>query len=61
MIWQKSSYSTANDTCVELATDGATVYLRDSKNPDAGTLALSADTWRSLLDAAKSGELDDFL
>ena len=61
MNWRKSSYSSTNGTCVELATDGVTVYVRDTKDPDGGTLALSADTWRSLLDAAKAGELDDLL
>ena len=61
MIWRKATFSTANGDCLELATDGATVYLRDSKSPDAGTLALSADTWRALLDGAKAGELDSLL
>ena len=61
MIWRKSSYSSTNGSCVELATDGENVRLRDSKAPDGGTLTLSADTWRSLLDAAKAGELDGLL
>jgi len=61
MDWTKSSYSAPDANCVELATDGDHVYVRDSKAPDAGTLALSPETWRSLLDAAKAGELDDLL
>ena len=61
MTYRKSSYSAPNGDCVEVDTDGTIVYVRDSKAPDAGTLALSAETWRSLLDAAKAGELDDLL
>jgi hypothetical protein len=61
MIWRKSSYSSNSVDCVELATEGGTVYVRDSKNPDAGTLALSVESWQALLDGAKAGELDDLL
>lgn len=42
MRWRRSTYSAANGDCVELATAGATVYVRDSKAPDAGA-------WRELL------------
>lgn len=61
MQWRKSTFSTTNGDCVELATDGAAVYVRDSKAPDAGTLALSAESWRELLGTARSGELDHLL
>ncbi|HMG41939.1 MAG TPA: DUF397 domain-containing protein [Acidimicrobiales bacterium] len=44
-----------------MATDGETVFVRDSKAPDAGAVALSASIWRDLLAGAKSGELDDLL
>lgn len=59
MKFRKSSYSQGNGACVELATDGQHVYLRDSKDPSGGTLRLSVDTWRTLLDDAKAGGLDD--
>lgn len=61
MDWRKSSFSSTNGSCVELATDGATVFVRDTKDRDAGTLALTAESWRELLDAARSGELDHLL
>ncbi|HMG42747.1 MAG TPA: DUF397 domain-containing protein [Acidimicrobiales bacterium] len=61
MIWRKSTYSTNGTDCVELATDGERVYVRDSKSPDDGTVTLSAGTWRALLAGAKSGHLDDLL
>jgi hypothetical protein len=59
MQWRKSSFSDGTGACVEVAVDGETVYIRDTKAPEAGTLALSATSWRDLLDAAKAGELDD--
>lgn len=43
---------------MELATDGEQVYVRDTKDSDAGTLALTGESWRELLDAARSGDLD---
>lgn len=61
MIWRKSTYSSNGADCWELASDGQQVYVRDTKDRDAGTLALSADTWRELLGAARSGELDGLL
>ena len=61
MNWTKSSYSDQTGQCVELAADGEHVYVRDSKDLDGGTLALSAGTWRELLGAAKAGELDGLL
>jgi hypothetical protein len=61
MNWRKSTYSAANGSCVELATEGGMVYVRDSKDPEGGTLALSPESWRALLDGAKAGELDDML
>ncbi|MFD0203849.1 MULTISPECIES: DUF397 domain-containing protein [Saccharothrix] len=56
--WRKSSYSgsggTGGGNCVEVAVDGERYRLRDSKNPDAGTVTVTR-TW---LDAIKSGALD---
>ena len=61
MDWKKSSYSGTNGSCWEVASDGATVYVRNSNRPDAGTLALSVESWGELLSAAKRGELDNLL
>jgi len=52
VTWRKSSRSSGEDTCVELANTGA---VRDSKNPVGPVLAVDVD---ALLAAVKAGGLD---
>ena len=56
--WRKSSYSgdggTGGGDCVEVAPHGEWYWVRDSKNPAAGTVTVT----RAWLDAIKSGSLD---
>lgn len=49
MRWRKSSFSAGDANCVELAWRGAEAVIRDSKNPDAGRLSVSARAFRQLL------------
>jgi len=44
VTWRKSSYSTFNGSCVEVATAGA-VLVRDSKNPAGPVLSFTAAQW----------------
>lgn len=49
--WRKSSQSGGgnNGSCVEVAFSAQAVGVRDSKNPDAGTLRFTATQWRCFL------------
>ncbi|WP_224282423.1 DUF397 domain-containing protein [Streptomyces sp. LS1784] len=55
--WQKSSYSAANNECVEVRRVGGTVELRES---DEGHLILrtTPTTLSALLHGIKTGEFD---
>lgn len=50
MNWRKSSFSqgNTNSDCVEIAKTPAVTAVRDSKNPDGGTLMLSEGAWQAL-------------
>jgi hypothetical protein len=53
--WRKSSHSGGGNQCVEVAILGATIAVRDSKNPAVGYLAFGAGEWRVFLNDAKRG------
>ncbi len=55
--WRKSSHSSAQgNDCVELASAGRVIAVRDSKDPDGPRLFVSRSAMRRL--AAKVGRLD---
>jgi len=72
-VWAKSSYSNAANGCVEataiIGGDGLDIpaakvgtekliLLRDSKNPDDGTLAFGEHEWSAFIAAIKASEFD---
>lgn len=58
--WTTSSYSQSNGNCVEIAVDGDDILMRDSKNPDSGTLRFTRAEIDAFLRGAKAGEFDRF-
>ncbi|MFD5466034.1 DUF397 domain-containing protein [Kitasatospora sp. NPDC127059] len=55
--WQKSSYSGANDTCVEVRTVGQLIELRESDEGHT-ILRTTPDALAALLHGVKAGEFD---
>lgn len=51
--WRKSTRSGSTSNCVEVGFGAATVGVRDTKDRDGGTIALSATQWASFLRAIK--------
>ncbi|HWH00618.1 MAG TPA: DUF397 domain-containing protein [Pilimelia sp.] len=58
--WRKSSRSSGGDNCVEVATttDGATIGVRDSKNPTGPVLAFTRQEWAAFVGGVHDGEFD---
>jgi hypothetical protein len=58
--WRKSSASTGNGECVELAAlDDGRVALRDSKYPSGAMLIFTRAEMRAWLHGVRAGEFDD--
>jgi hypothetical protein len=43
--WRKSSYSSAQGNCVEVAGNGNRVLVRDTNDRNGATLRLTPDAW----------------
>ncbi|RKT84177.1 DUF397 domain-containing protein [Saccharopolyspora antimicrobica] len=56
--WRKSSRSTQQSACVELAIGESTTCIRDTKDRDGGTLRVNHPSWSNFLIAIKAGHLD---
>ena len=48
--WHKSTYSGQNGNCVEVARNlPGLVAIRDSKRPDAPSLLVASEAWRTFI------------
>ncbi|MFI6846053.1 DUF397 domain-containing protein [Kitasatospora sp. NBC_00085] len=56
-VWQKSSYSSANDECVEVRTVAGLVQLRESDDADV-IVHTTPTKFAALLQGIKAGEFD---
>lgn len=48
--WQKSSYSSETENCVEVALAPQATWMRDTKARQQGHLEVSAQAWRALVE-----------
>ncbi|WP_092924461.1 DUF397 domain-containing protein [Actinopolyspora alba] len=52
--WRKSTRSSGGaNNCIEVGFSTSTVLVRDTKNREGGTLALTPTTWQSFLSTLK--------
>ncbi|MGW9478322.1 DUF397 domain-containing protein [Saccharomonospora azurea] len=56
--WRKSSFSAAQTNCVEFRRTPDGVEVRNSKRPEAGTVAYTDSEWKAFIAGAKNGEFD---
>lgn len=52
--WFKSSYSSGEQSCVEVARAPSIVPVRDSKNPHGPALALTPSAWSAFITHTKT-------
>jgi len=53
--WKSSRSGSGQSQCVEVATAEGTWYVRDSKDPNGGVLAVDGGQWRAFIDELRSG------
>jgi Domain of unknown function (DUF397) len=59
ITWIKSSFSTYNGNCVEVAgLTSETIRVRDSKNPRGGMLNFTSAEWDAFIGGVRNGEFD---
>ncbi|WP_306425231.1 DUF397 domain-containing protein [Dactylosporangium matsuzakiense] len=51
-MWRKSSRS-GTTNCLEVASSGSEILVRDSKDPDGPTLAIGRGSWAAFVEALK--------
>jgi hypothetical protein len=60
LTWRKASLSASNGGCVEVGTTatGHAAGIRDSKSPERGHLAVTAEVFAAFLADVKAGNRD---
>jgi hypothetical protein len=57
-VWKKSTRSTDQGNCVEVAALGTTRAIRDSKNPTGPALKFTTAAWSAFTTGIRTGEFD---
>ena len=57
-VWFTPRRSVNGQTCVETKITDDTVYVRNSKDPAAGTVAFTHDEWRAFIGSVQ--DTDDY-
>lgn len=61
VIWGKSSLTSSNGNCVEVARlPGGTVGLRNSRNPERPVLQFTPGEWHAFIEGMRFGEFDSY-
>lgn len=56
--WRKSTFSSANGACVEVAILPGGIGVRDSKNPSGPALTFTLAEWAAFTAGVRDGEFD---
>lgn len=57
LLWRKSTAS-GSAGCVEVASAGTKIFVRDSKAPLGAFLTFSGEEWQAFVTYARSGQLN---
>jgi hypothetical protein len=61
LVWQKSSYSSTGNACIEIATDdGGVIRMRESDEPGR-TITTTPVKLAAFIAGVKAGEFDHFI